>query len=239
MKGVRAVHLVVDTGVDDALAIVAASLHPALALAQLTVSGGNVPRTSALANTHHVLDLLGAAGAVPVTLGAQARLDGRPFESRPVHGPDGLAGQRSPQGDAGRVDPPGAGAATGVREVTGLLVCTAPLTTLTGLAPGSVVATYGRDGQANHDLDPQASRQVTDTWEVTHADPAPPLTRHQVDLVWRRLQPTQVREPLTRFVRALLEHQVARGAGLGDADAVLRLAGGGDPLGDLVAALRR
>jgi hypothetical protein len=123
--------------------------------------------------------------------------------------------------------------------VTGLLVCAAPLTTLTGLPPGSVVATYGRHGQANHDLDPQAARRVTDAWDVTHADPAPPLTRHQVDLAWRRLQPAQAREPLARFVRALLEHQAARGAGLGDADAVLRLAGGGDPLSELVAVLRR
>lgn len=227
-------HLVVDTGVDDALAIVAAALHPDLVLAQLTVAGGNVPLPSALANTRHVLDLLGED--VPVTVGARARMDGRCFESRTVHGPDGLAGQRSPMGD----DRFGVGAPTPtpVRTVTGLLVCAAPFSTLTRLLPGSVVATYGRAGETNHDLDPEAARQVAATWAVTHADPAPPLAGRDVDVAWSRLSPAQAREPLVRLVRALLEHQVARGAGLGDADAVLRLAGSRDPLSDLVAVLR-
>lgn len=239
MQRARAVHLVVDTGVDDALAIVSASLHPALLLTQVTVSGGNVPLTSALANTRHVLDLLDATRDVPVSLGAQVRVDGRAFDARTVHGPDGLAGLRSPTGEAGRDGPSGARTAVPVRSVTGLLVCAAPFTTLTALPRGSVVATYGRAGETNHDLDPDAAHAVTATWEVTHADPAQPLARHDLDAVWSRLPPVQARLPLVRFVHALLEHQVARGAGLGDADVVLRLAGSRDPLRDLVAVLRR
>ncbi len=238
MQRVRPVHLVVDTGVDDALAIIAAALHPALVLSQVTVCGGNVPLADAWANTHHVLDLLGAAGAVPVSRGADARVDGGAFEARAVHGPDGLAGQRSPGGDPGDVAPESAPVGSLVRTVSGLLVCAAPLTTLTWLAPGAVVATYVRPGETNHDLDPEAARQVTATWAVTCARPAQPLARADVDLAWAQLPQAPTRERLHRLVRALLEHQVARGSGLGDADAVLRLAGSRDPLRDLVALLR-
>jgi pyrimidine-specific ribonucleoside hydrolase len=235
---VTPMHLVVDTGVDDALALVAAALHRSLRLTQVTVSAGNVDLPSAWANTRHVLAALGPAGDVPVTRGAATRLDGQPFSTRLVHGPDGLAGQRL------RSNRPGSGVddlsgAPLVASVTGTLVCAAPLTTLTWLPAGPVLATYSAPGEANEALDPEAARQVMASWTVTHATAADALTPRAVEDAWAGVPAVARDSPLGRLVGALLRHQAARGAGLGDAAAVLCLGGGPDPLGDLVALLRR
>jgi hypothetical protein len=98
--------------------------------------------------------------------------------------------------------------------------------------------TYGSPGEVNHDLDPGAARQIATTWSVQHAAPPRSLTRDEVDRVWDRLHESDRATPLARMTRVLLTHQCARGAGLGDAAAVLRLAGSADPLGDLVDVLR-
>jgi len=242
-----AVHLLVDTGVDDALAVIAAALHPAIGLAEVTVCAGNVPLRAVIGNTRLVLAVLaahpdtaaGRCGAtVATSRGAAARWDGRPFAARTVHGQDGLAGLRAREGadDSDRGTTP---RLLRVTQAAGTLVCVAPQTTLTWLRPGRVLVTYGREGEGNHDLDPDAARQVAGTWSVSHAAAPPALTRHDLDDAWNSLTPTDRAEPLARLVQALLRHQVDRGAGLGDADAVLRLAGSTDPLGDLVDALRR
>jgi hypothetical protein len=154
-----------------------------------------------------------------------------------VHGPDGLAGLRAAEGrDVIEVSRP---RLPRVAKAAGTLVCAAPQTTVAWLPPGRVVLTYGRRGQVNHDLDPQAARQVEATWSVVHAEPAPAVTRVDVENAWRGLPLPDRATPLARLVLPLLRHQADRGAGLGDADSVLRLAGSSDPLADLVDAVRR
>ena len=233
-----AVHLLVDTGVDDALAVVAAALHPATRLAEVTVCAGNVAQSVATRNTRLVLDVLAPrTGAVPMTGGAATRADGQPFVVRAVHGADGLAGLRGHEAS----DDPDDDTATHVPRVAraaGTLVCAAPQTTLAWLRPGHVLTTYGREGEVNYDMDPDAARQVAATWAVEHAAAPPPLTRDDVDRAYAGLPSHHRDAPLAHLVRALLRHQADRGAGLGDADAVLHLAGSNDPLSDLVDALR-
>lgn len=63
----------VDTGTDDAVAIMAAALHPALDLLAVTTVNGNVPLANTTENTLRVLDHIGR-GDVPVHSGAA-----RPF----------------------------------------------------------------------------------------------------------------------------------------------------------------
>lgn len=57
-----------DTGTDDAVAIMAAALHPALRLIGVTTVSGNVPLPNTTENSLRVLDHIGAA--VPVYAGA-------------------------------------------------------------------------------------------------------------------------------------------------------------------------
>jgi hypothetical protein len=234
------VHLLVDTGVDDALALVAAAVQPALRLDEVTVCAGNVPLEAVIANTRFVLAAVAPyTGAVRVSRGAATRWDGRPFAPRSVHGPDGLGGLRAGDGSVDRVHDRLAPRPPRVPRAAGAVVCAAPQTTLTWLPPGSALVTYGREGQLNHALDPEAAREVARTWSVTCAAPAPPLALDEIEHVWEGLAPHDRCAALPRLVRALLCHQAGRGAGLGDADAVMRLAGSTDPLNDLVDALRR
>lgn len=219
------VHMVVDTGVDDALAIVAAALHPAIHLVEVSAAAGNVSRPIAWRNSRAILDLLGPrAGEVVLSVGAYRRADGRAWPARGVHGPDGLAGLAPPSTRAPAGDLPH------LRCAQGRLVCCAPLTTLLGLAPTDVLATYARPGEANDAMDPVAARTVRAQWHVTHAPLPEPLTTPTVRTAERLPS-----NDLAGVVRGLLAHQQRRGAGLGDADAVLRLAGSEDPVEDLLA----
>lgn len=217
----RPVHLVVDTGVDDALALVAAWLHPGIQLLGVTAAAGNTTIDRAWANTSHVLAVLGAR-TVPLSLGAAHRHDGRHFGVRSAHGPDGLAGlgPRRPLSGVGplRVHP------------SATLVCLAPLTTLLALPPAEVVAAYGRPGEANHGMDPQAAALVRERW-VVHDEVGSQAVRSPAG--------DGVASPVAALVSRLLAHQSARGAGLGDAEVVLRLAGAGDDLGAALWSLVR
>jgi hypothetical protein len=216
------VRLVVDTGVDDALALVAAVLHPGLDLVEAVAVGGNVSRDQALTNTRFVLGLLGAH-TVRLTVGASRRADGQPYAGRAVHGPDGLAGLAPPAACT---------AAAAEADPSARLVCLGPLTTLLGWTPDKVVATYARAGQPNHELDPVAADRVRATWDVRDGS-VPPRTDAGVPA-----DGIVADTDLGRLVRGLLAHQAARGAGLGDADAVLRLAGETRP-GEAFVALWR
>lgn len=202
------VHLVVDTGVDDALALVVAWLHPSLHLVGITAAAGNTTLARAWANTLHVLHLLGA-DTVPVSVGAGRRQDGRPFDVRTVHGPDGLAGLGPP------VRATCVAAPLSVHP-SATLVCLAPLTTLLRLPPSAVVASYALPGEANEAMDPEAARLVRGRWAVR-------------DVVGTTVtsMPGHVggTSPVADLVSGLLAHRVARSAGLGDAEVVLRLAG--------------
>lgn len=196
---------VVDTGVDDALALVVAARHPALDLRGVVCTAGNVPLERVLANTHHVLDLLDVR--VPVAIGAARRLNGLRFAGRSVHGPDGLAG-------LGRPAEPVASnqvVLTAAELVTpdAVIVCLGPLTSLVGLPVGRVVASYAHPGEANYEMDPSAARSVA----AENAD----VPDHPVAV-------TPGETPLGELVAGLLYHQARRTAGLGDAAVMLGLA---------------
>jgi inosine-uridine nucleoside N-ribohydrolase len=87
----------VDTGVDDALALLLAVLHPDLELHAVTCVQGNTNVDQVARNTVTVLDAAGARH-VPVAIGADRPLVEPPGPTRLQHGIDGMA-------DLGRAAP--------------------------------------------------------------------------------------------------------------------------------------
>jgi len=79
----------VDTGVDDACALLLAALHPGLDLKAVTCVGGNAPLADVVPNTLTVLDTCGRQD-VPVAAGAARPLLETPLDARHVHGNDGM-----------------------------------------------------------------------------------------------------------------------------------------------------
>lgn len=123
----------VDTGVDDALAIILALRSPEFALQGISTVSGNVHLCQATANTLTVLDVL-EAPAIPVVTGAAAPLARRGITAGEVHGGDGLGGA------AGRFPPSGRRVMTDaagfiletIRRLPGelTLIATGPLTNI-------------------------------------------------------------------------------------------------------------
>jgi len=93
----------VDTGVDDACALLLAALHPGVDLRAVTCVGGNAGVDDVVRNTLKVLDTAGR-GDVPVARGASRPLLEPVSDARHVHGDDGMAdlgwpsSQRPPDG---------------------------------------------------------------------------------------------------------------------------------------------
>ncbi|MFI5957879.1 nucleoside hydrolase [Cryptosporangium sp. NPDC051539] len=95
----RPVILDVDTGVDDALALLLAVGSPALDVLGVTCVAGNTGLEPVVANTLRVLDVAGAPADLPVAAGARRPLIDPPHLAQPdatqtaehVHGSDGLA----------------------------------------------------------------------------------------------------------------------------------------------------
>ena len=87
----RPVILDVDTGVDDALAIILALRSPELDLQGILTVSGNVHVSQTTANTLAVLDFL-EAPPIPVAAGAAAPLARPGITAGDVHGGDGLGG---------------------------------------------------------------------------------------------------------------------------------------------------
>jgi purine nucleosidase len=87
--------LVVDTGIDDALALAVAVRHPRIHLEAVITSWGNVGLDMVNHNTLRVLDWLGA-NDVPVVSGAERPLVGAAIDAGHFHGRDGLGGARLP-----------------------------------------------------------------------------------------------------------------------------------------------
>lgn len=85
----------VDTGIDDALAILFAVAHPDIDVRAITCVDGNSSLENVVANTLAVLDVAGA-GDIPVAAGAREPLVEPSREAAWVHGPDGLAGTALP-----------------------------------------------------------------------------------------------------------------------------------------------
>lgn len=79
----------VDTGIDDACALMLAGLHPGLDLRGVTCVGGNAPLPDVVRNTLTVLETAGR-GDIPVAAGARRPLLERPIDARHVHGSDGM-----------------------------------------------------------------------------------------------------------------------------------------------------
>jgi pyrimidine-specific ribonucleoside hydrolase len=91
----------VDTGVDDACALLLAALHPDLELRAVTCVGGNASVDEVVSNTLKVLEVAGRAD-VTVARGAARPLLAPVSHARHVHGEDGMAdlGWPSPSGSA-------------------------------------------------------------------------------------------------------------------------------------------
>lgn len=116
----------VDTGTDDAVAILLALASPELEVHAITVAGGNVGLDRTLANTLAMTKLAGSN--VPVFRGADRPLLGAFFNEPRVHGVDGLGGIALPAGDT---PTPGI-AADAIRTI---LRHAAEPVTLVGVAP--------------------------------------------------------------------------------------------------------
>ena len=90
MTGRRPIILDVDTGVDDACALLLAALHPEVDLRAVTCVGGNASVDDVVRNTLKVLDVAGRPD-VPVAQGAARPLIEPARDARHVHGDDGMA----------------------------------------------------------------------------------------------------------------------------------------------------
>jgi pyrimidine-specific ribonucleoside hydrolase len=86
----------VDTGVDDALALLFALRHPSLRVRAITCVSGNAPLEQVLTNTLAVLDHVGAPD-LPVAAGAHRPLIAPARHARHVHGVDGMGGLNLPR----------------------------------------------------------------------------------------------------------------------------------------------
>jgi pyrimidine-specific ribonucleoside hydrolase len=80
----------VDTGVDDACALLLAALHPDVELLAVTCVSGNASVDDVVRNTMKVLDVAGRPD-VPVARGADRPLLEPRGDARHVHGDDGMA----------------------------------------------------------------------------------------------------------------------------------------------------
>ena len=79
----------VDTGVDDAFAVLFAARHPEINLLGITCVDGNTNVDQVIVNTFKVLDAAGA-GDIPVARGAVRPLLGKSEYAEYVHGADGM-----------------------------------------------------------------------------------------------------------------------------------------------------
>ncbi|UNK71961.1 nucleoside hydrolase [Microbacterium sp. H1-D42] len=85
----------VDTGIDDALALLFAVAHPEIDVLGVTCVAGNAGLEQVVDNTLRILDLAGAAD-VPVAAGAARPLIAPARSASHVHGADGLGGVALP-----------------------------------------------------------------------------------------------------------------------------------------------
>jgi pyrimidine-specific ribonucleoside hydrolase len=204
----------VDTGVDDALALILAVRT--LTVRAVTCTYGNTGVDQVVANTLRVLDALGSP--VPVGVGAAGPLSGAPVEHRGVHGRDGL-------GDLGLPPPRGTARATAAEVPDGATVLAlGPLTTLARLGPGlgrigHLVVSGGMAGpDPNLDADPEAAAVVlAGVRRVTVYGPV------FADVPLRPEDVAELRasaDPAARLAGRLASRRLDRGAGLGDAGAV-------------------
>ncbi|HJY43743.1 MAG TPA: nucleoside hydrolase [Propionibacteriaceae bacterium] len=123
----------VDTGTDDALAILYALRHPELEVLGISCVAGNVPIDKVVINTCKVLDAAGT-GSMPVAAGAVQPLLERVRRTGASHGVDGLGGIRLPETSRQR------SAVHAVELLHQLIMASAERVTLVTLAPKTNVA---------------------------------------------------------------------------------------------------
>jgi inosine-uridine nucleoside N-ribohydrolase len=165
---VTRVVLDVDTGIDDALALLYAVASPAVELCGVTVVAGNVPVEVGARNSAAVLAAAGA-GDVPVAIGAARTTAGAGPRTGPTnHGPDGLGGvvlPPAPERPGLRVrDVVDAAARGGPYALVGLAPMTnvaevAPLADAVVLLGGELVPQEPPELNAGHDA-PATSRAL-------------------------------------------------------------------------------
>lgn len=85
----------VDTGIDDAFALLFAARHPDINLLGVTCVDGNTNLNQVVINTLKVLDAAGA-GDIPVAKGATRPLIDEPHYAEYIHGSDGLGDLGTP-----------------------------------------------------------------------------------------------------------------------------------------------
>lgn len=217
----------VDTGIDDALALLYAVAHQALELCAVTAVSGNVPVEVAARNSAAVLALAGD-GHVPVAVGAARTTTGKGPVSGPTnHGPDGLGGVVLPPGpepsDLSVHEVVTAAATAGPCTLVGL----APMTNVGDLAPladrvlllgGELDITEPPELNAGHD--PRATARALASGR--------PTTLYVIDVFQQVAAPTDdvarllaSSRPAARLAGELLT--VRRGRLIGDAGALVLL----------------
>lgn len=93
----HSVILDVDTGIDDAMAVLFALHHPDIDVRAITCVAGNVDLPQVLENTLALLELADAA-PIPVAGGAEQPLIGEARSAAWIHGADGVGGIDLPRG---------------------------------------------------------------------------------------------------------------------------------------------
>jgi purine nucleosidase len=242
----------VDTGIDDALALLYACASPEVELLAVTCVGGNVDARQVAVNTRAVLELAGR-GEVPVLLGEERPLV-KPLETTPeTHGPLGMgyaelpapARALEPDHAADRIIAlakarPGAITLVTLGPLTNLAVALEREPSLPSLLGGYVLmgGAYRAPGNTtpttewNMHVDPDAAKAVFAAWAAATADggengPARPLAMG-LDVTERaRLLPRHLGElALAAGVRApdagALSSQPVRAAGAVAANPMLR-----------------
>lgn len=123
----------VDTGIDDAMALLFTAKHPDLDLLGVTCVAGNASLDRVVENTLRVLQLAGA-GDVPVAAGARRPLIEPSRDAGHVHGADGIGGVALPEATR-RPEPEGA-----VEFLKNLILRHPEPVTLVALAPQTNLA---------------------------------------------------------------------------------------------------
>lgn len=239
----------VDTGVDDALAILVAVRHPGIDVLGISCVAGNASLAQVVDNTLRVLDAAGAPD-IPVAAGAARPLLEPPRSASHVHGADGLGGIALPPTER-RADQAGA-----VELMRRLILEHPTPVTLVALAPQTNLALLLRThpevagrierivfmggsasvgnasavAEFNVWHDPEAAAIVLDSGVPTYMYGLDVFNRVAID--YERAQALEHgNDALGRVVGALLGHRIALSADesaeytglIGDAGAVCAL----------------
>jgi inosine-uridine nucleoside N-ribohydrolase len=90
----------VDTGIDDAVAIIMALQSPEIEIIGITTVSGNVTARSAALNTLRILRVMNKESKIPVLVGASRPLSKKIVHAEEVHGKEGLGNIRLPRDTA-------------------------------------------------------------------------------------------------------------------------------------------